>query len=136
MAATAYGSRTCGVTASAYRGGTVPGFPNLFISSAPNYSPGHGAGHNFGVEVMVHYVRECLADGAANASAIEVTPEAFGRYVQQIDGRAAQKHVWCHTRPRTPTIVRRVADRHRVSFRLIDVWQSHPGSDRGDFILT
>ena len=28
----------------AYRGGMVPGFPNMFISSAPNYSPGHGAG--------------------------------------------------------------------------------------------
>ena len=44
----------------AYRGGTVPGFPNLFINSAPNYSPGHGAGANFSMEVLAHYIMECL----------------------------------------------------------------------------
>ena len=126
-----------GDSPSAYRGGTVPGFPNLFISSAPNYSPGHGAGHNFGVEVMVHYVMECLQLMALrNASAIEVTPEAFGRYVQQID-EAMAGTVWCHT-PTAHTYYRSAGGRIVTAFpfRLIDVWQSHRAPIEGDFILT
>ena len=126
-----------GDSPSAYRGGTVPGFPNLFISSAPNYSPGHGAGHNFGVEVMVHYVMECLQLMALrNASAVEVTPEAFGRYVQQID-EAMAGTVWCHT-PTAHTYYRSAGGRIVTAFpfRLIDVWQSHRAPIEGDFILT
>lgn len=81
----------------AYRGGMVPGFPNMFISSAPNYSPGHGAGHNFGVEVMVHYVMECLQLMALRrATTVEVTQRAYEEYVADIDALMAGT-VWCHT---------------------------------------
>lgn len=114
-----------GDSPSAYRGGLVPGFPNLFISSAPNYSPGHGGGHNFGVEVMVHYVMECLQLMAERrAKTLEVTPAAFDEYVQQID-EAMQKTVWCHT-PTAHTYYRsggRIVT--AFPFRLIEVWQSH-----------
>ena len=58
----------------AYRGGTVPGFPNLFTMSAPNYSPGHGAGANFSMEVLAHYMIECLQLIALRgATTMEVT---------------------------------------------------------------
>jgi len=118
-------SEVWGDSPSAYRGGMVPGFPNLFISSAPNYSPGHGAGHNFGVEVMVHYVMECLQLMALrDASTIEVTPEAFEGYVRQIDD-AMEQTVWCHT-PTAHTYYRsggRIVT--AFPFRLIDVWRSH-----------
>ena len=114
-----------GESPSAYRGGLVPGFPNLFISSAPNYSPGHGAGHNFGVEVMVHYLMECLQLMAERkAKTLEVTPAAFEEYVHQID-QAMQKTVWCHT-PTAHTYYRsggRIVT--AFPFRLIEVWQSH-----------
>ena len=118
-------SEVWGDSPSAYRGGMVPGFPNLFISSAPNYSPGHGAGHNFGVEVMVHYVMECLQLMALrDASTIEVKPEAFEGYVRQIDD-AMEQTVWCHT-PTAHTYYRsggRIVT--AFPFRLIDVWRSH-----------
>ena len=114
-----------GESPSAYRGGLVPGFPNMFISSAPNYSPGHGAGHNFGVEVMVHYLMECLQLMAERkAKTLEVTPTAFEEYVRQID-EAMQKTVWCHT-PTAHTYYRsggRIVT--AFPFRLIEVWQSH-----------
>lgn len=119
-------SEVWGDSPSAYRGGMVPGFPNLFISSAPNYSPGHGAGHNFGVEVMVHYVMECLQLLALrDASTIEVKPEAFESYVRQIDDAMTQT-VWCHT-PTAHTYYRSGGGRIVTAFpfRLIDVWQSH-----------
>lgn len=115
-----------GDSPAAYRGGLVPGFPNMFISSAPNYSPGHGAGHNFGVEVMVHYVMECLQLMAQRkAATLEVTPQAFTDYVRQIDDTMAQT-VWCHT-PTAHTYYRSGGGRIVTAFpfRLIDVWQSH-----------
>jgi 4-hydroxyacetophenone monooxygenase len=110
----------------AYRGGTVPGFPNLFISSAPNYSPGHGAGHNFGVEVMVHYVIECLQLMALRkASVMEVTRRAYDEYVADIDATMAET-VWCHT-PTAHTYYRSGGGRIVTAFpyRLVDVWHSH-----------
>lgn len=128
-------SEVWGDSPSAYRGGMVPGFPNLFISSAPNYSPGHGAGHNFGVEVMVHYVMECLQLMALrDASAIEVKPEAFEDYVRQIDDAMAGT-VWCHT-PTAHTYYRsggRIVT--AFPFRLIDVWRSHRAPIEEDFSL-
>lgn len=115
-----------GDSPSAYRGGLVPGFPNMFISSAPNYSPGHGGGHNFGVEVMVHYVMECLQLMAERGAAtLEVTPEAFETYVREIDD-AMSETVWCHT-PTAHTYYRSGGGRIVTAFpfRMIDVWRSH-----------
>lgn len=126
-----------GDSPAAYRGGLVPGFPNMFISSAPNYSPGHGAGHNFGVEVMVHYVMECLQLMALRkASTIEVTPEAFDAYVRQIDETMAQT-VWCHT-PTAHTYYRSGGGRIVTAFpfRLIDVWQGHRAPEEEDLQLS
>ncbi|MGE2728396.1 flavin-containing monooxygenase [Mycolicibacterium vaccae] len=125
-----------GDSPAAYRGGLVPGFPNMFISSAPNYSPGHGAGHNFGVEVMVHYVMECLQLMALRgASTIEVKPEACDAYVRQIDDAMAQT-VWCHT-PTAHTYYRSGGGRIVTAFpfRLLDVWQSHRAPDEDDLEL-
>ncbi|OBA80764.1 cyclohexanone monooxygenase [Mycobacterium sp. 1164966.3] len=110
----------------AYRGGTVPGFPNMFISSAPNYSPGHGAGHNFGVEVMVHYVMECLQLMALRkASVMEVSRRAYDEYVADIDATMAGT-VWCHT-PTAHTYYRSGGGRIVTAFpyRLVDMWHSH-----------
>lgn len=109
----------------AYRGGMVPGFPNMFISSAPNYSPGHGAGHNFGVEVMVHYVMECLQLMALReAASLEVTQRAYEGYVDRIDATMAGT-VWRHT-PSAHTYYRS-GGRIVIAFpyRLIDFWHDH-----------
>jgi 4-hydroxyacetophenone monooxygenase len=110
----------------AYRGGMVPGFPNMFISSAPNYSPGHGAGHNFGVEVMVHYVMECLQLMALRkAATIQVTQRAYDDYVTAID-EAMARTVWCHT-PSAHTYYRSEGGRIVTAFpyRLVDFWRDH-----------
>jgi 4-hydroxyacetophenone monooxygenase len=119
----------------AYRGGTVPGFPNLFISSAPNYSPGHGAGHNFGVEVMVHYIMECLQLMALrNAAVMEVTQQAYEDYVADIDATMAGT-VWCHT-PTAHTYYRS-GGRIVIAFpyRLVDIWHAHRSPIEADFDL-
>ncbi|TFV57897.1 NAD(P)/FAD-dependent oxidoreductase [Mycobacterium sp. PS03-16] len=120
----------------AYRGGTVPGFPNLFITSAPNYSPGHGAGANFSMEVLAHYITECLQLMALRgATTIEVTQEAYQEYVAQID-EAMSRTVWCHT-PNAHTYYRSGSGRVVVStpWRLADVWHQHRAPIEEHFVL-
>ncbi|MCV7343272.1 flavin-containing monooxygenase [Mycolicibacterium rhodesiae] len=120
----------------AYRGGTVPGFPNLFITSAPNYSPGHGAGANFSMEVLAHFIVECLQLMALRgASTIEVTEKAFEEYVAGID-QAMQRTVWCHT-PNAHTYYRSESGRVVVAtpYRLVDLWQQHRAPVEEDFVL-
>ncbi|MGN6335714.1 flavin-containing monooxygenase, partial [Mycobacterium sp.] len=107
----------------AYRGGTVPGFPNLFTMSAPNYSPGHGAGANFSMEVLAHYIIECLQLMALRgATTMEVTQQAYDEYVDAID-EAMSGTVWCHT-PNAHTYYRSGSGRVVVAtpYRLVDVW--------------
>ena len=110
----------------AYRGGTVPAFPNLFINSAPNYSPAHGAGANFSMEVLAHYIIECLQLMALHgAETMEVTQQAYDDYVAAIDETMAGT-VWCHT-PNAHTYYRSGSGRVVVAnpYRLVDLWHQH-----------
>jgi cation diffusion facilitator CzcD-associated flavoprotein CzcO len=119
-----------------YRGGTVPGFPNLFITSAPNYSPGHGAGANFSMEVLAHYIIECLQLMALRgASTMEVTRDAYEEYVAGVD-EAMSRTVWCHT-PNAHTYYRSGSGRVVVAtpYRLVDLWQQHRAPVEEDFVL-
>ncbi|MDG5482678.1 flavin-containing monooxygenase [Mycolicibacterium gadium] len=120
-----------------YRGGTVPGFPNLFINSAPNYSPGHGAGANFSMEVMAHYIIECLQLMALReATSMEVTREAYDQYVAEIDD-AMSRTVWCHT-PNAHTYYRSGSGRVVVAtpYRLVDIWHQHRAPIEEHFALS
>jgi 4-hydroxyacetophenone monooxygenase len=120
----------------AYRGGTVPGFPNLFTMSAPNYSPGHGAGANFSMEVLAHYIIECLQLMALRGAAtMEVTQRAYEDYVAGID-EAMSHTVWCHT-PTAHTYYRSGSGRVVVAtpYRLVDVWHQHRAPIEEDFSL-
>lgn len=120
----------------AYRGGTVPGFPNLFTMSAPNYSPGHGAGANFSMEVLAHYIMECLQLMALRgATTMEVTQRAYEYYVAAID-EAMSRTVWCHT-PNAHTYYRSGSGRVVVAtpYRLVDVWQQHRAPIEEEFTL-
>ncbi|ORW04374.1 flavin-containing monooxygenase [Mycobacterium kyorinense] len=113
-------------TPRSYRGGTVPGFPNLFVTSHPNGSPGHGGGHNFGVEVAVHYIMECLQLMALRgARSMEPTREAYDEYVARLDD-VMENLVWRHT-PTAHTYYRVPSGRVVVAnpLRMIDWWEEH-----------
>jgi cation diffusion facilitator CzcD-associated flavoprotein CzcO len=125
-----------GMSPRAYRGGTVPGFPNLFVTSAPNYSPGHGAGANFSMEVLAHYILECLQLMALRgATTMEVRQRAYEDYVANVD-EAMQRTVWCHT-PKAHTYYRSESGRVVVAtpYRLVDLWQQHRAPIEEDFTL-
>lgn len=119
-----------------YRGGAVPGFPNLFITSNPNGSPGHGGGHNFGVEVAVHYIMECLQLLAnTGAGSMEVTRKAYDDYVARIDA-VMEQTVWKHT-PTAHTYYRVGSGRVVIACPLlmVDWWEEHRAPLGEDFVL-
>ncbi|WP_305094522.1 NAD(P)/FAD-dependent oxidoreductase [Prescottella sp. R16] len=120
----------------AYRGGTVPGFPNLFITSAPNANPSHGAGNNFGIEVAVHFLLECLhLMSERGVRSIEPTRQAYDDYVEQID-TAMENTVWRHT-DTAHTYYRNADGRVVVAcpWRLVDVWNAHRTPVAEHFVL-
>lgn len=107
----------------AYLGGTVPGFPNLFVTSGPNTSPGHGGGHNFTVEAVLHYIFECLQLMVENdASVIEVTAEATADYIERIAAKL-ENSVWT-TQTGANTYYRNSAGRVTLPspWRMVDFW--------------
>ncbi|MER5390266.1 NAD(P)/FAD-dependent oxidoreductase [Saccharopolyspora sp. NPDC002686] len=120
----------------AYRGGTVPGFPNLFVANAPNANPSHGAGNNFGIEVTVHYLFECLRLLAERgARSLEPTRAAYEEYVARIDADM-ERTVWRHT-PTAHTYYRNARGRVILAcpWRLVDVWTEHRRPDPAHFTL-
>src|SRR5581483_1354130 len=113
-------------TPRSYRGGMVPGFPNLFITSHPNGSPGHGGGHNFGVEVAVHYIIECVhLLTTRDARSLEPTREAYEEYVARLDA-VMETTVWRHT-PTAHTYYRVPSGRVVVAnpLTMIEWWEEH-----------
>jgi 4-hydroxyacetophenone monooxygenase len=106
----------------AHLGVTVPGFPNLFVLSGPNTSPGHGAGNNFISEVQIHYTLACLdLLRERGARTIEPTPEAHDSYAAAVDARLANL-VWSH--PTVRGYYRNSSGRVVVTcpWRLVDYW--------------
>ena len=77
----------------AYHGMAVPGFPNLFLTYGPNTNQG-GNSILVVLEAQARYIAEAvqtLAD--RQATAIEVRPDAMGRYVQDLEASLADT-VW------------------------------------------
>ncbi|WP_018655800.1 flavin-containing monooxygenase [Actinomadura flavalba] len=77
----------------AYRGTSVPGFPNLFLLLGPNT----GLGHNsvvFMIEVQIQHVLSCLRlVQESGADAIEPKPEALRAFNDKLHKRL-RKAVW------------------------------------------
>jgi cation diffusion facilitator CzcD-associated flavoprotein CzcO len=72
-----------------YLGGTVPGFPNLFVNDGPNTGVATGGGgHNFMTETVNHYIFECLQLMVENdARSLEVTQEEHDAHNERIEER-------------------------------------------------
>lgn len=120
-----------------YLGGTVPGFPNLFVTSGPNSSSGHGGGHNFMTEAVVHYILACLHLVTANgAAAIEVTESAQEKFVAEVDERM-EGSVWRHSW-NAHTYYRNAKGRVVLPnpWRMVDYWAMLRSPEPSAFVLT
>lgn len=124
-----------GTNPRCYLGGTVPNFPNLFVTSAPNTGNGHGGGHNFMTELAQHYITECMQLVVnAGAGSIEVKPEVEERYLQSVNDEF-EGSIWknngdAHTYYDN--------DHGRIllpsPWRMVDFWHMHrkPAADEFD----
>jgi 4-hydroxyacetophenone monooxygenase len=112
-----------------YLGGTVPGFPNLFINDGPNTGVGHAGGHNFMAETVDHYAFECLQLIVEHgARSIEVTQEAHDAHNECLE-EVMLGSIWSHEH-NAHTYYRN--ERGRIilpsPWRLVEYWEmsQHP----------
>lgn len=119
-----------------YLGGTVPNFPNLFVTSGPNSSAGHGGGHNYMTEVVVHYIVECLQLlTEQHAKSLEPTQEAQDEFLAQVD-QEMQGSVWMNS-DRAHTYYRNEAGRVILPnpWRMVDFWHMLRTPDPAKFVV-
>ncbi|MGW1785527.1 flavin-containing monooxygenase [Streptomyces sp. NPDC002143] len=119
-----------------YLGGTVPNFPNLFVTSGPNSSNGHGGGHNFMTEAVVHYIVQCLQLAArSGARSIEPTQDAQDEFLRQVDAQMAGS-IWAH-KGRAHTYYLNTAGRVILPnpWRMVDYWRLLRTPDPSKFDL-
>jgi 4-hydroxyacetophenone monooxygenase len=79
----------------AYRGITVPGFPNFFLTYGPGTHLAHGGSLIFNSELQMRYIGQCLARLADDVAAMEPTPEATEEWRGRSQ-RAIAQTVWAH----------------------------------------
>ena len=119
----------------AYRGVTVPGYPNFFLTVGPNSAPNHAGGQNITSETQIHYILECLeAITARDVAALEPTEEATCAYNEQID-EALKGLIWSH--PGTNSYYKNSRGRVFLScpYRLVDYWGMMREPDLADYRL-
>ena len=85
-----------GDSANAYKGVSVPDFPNLFCLYGPNTNIVHGGSIIYQVECQIHYVMQCLTqmlDKGINAIDVrDQVNEAYNEKVQAISRTLAWGH--------------------------------------------
>ncbi|MCK0176993.1 NAD(P)/FAD-dependent oxidoreductase [Mycolicibacterium sp. F2034L] len=79
----------------AYRGITVPGFPNLFLTYGPGTHLAHGGSLILNSELQMRYIGQCLARLADGLHSIEPTPEATEQWRNRSQ-QAIRQTVWAH----------------------------------------
>lgn len=98
----------------AYRGITVPGFPNLFLTYGPGTHLAHGGSLIFNSELQMRYIGQCLARLADGLHSMEPTAEATEAW-REASQRAIRQTVWAHPSIRHSYFKNSVGEIHTVS---------------------
>lgn len=107
----------------AYKGMTVPQFPNLFIMYGPNTNPGPGGSTIFYFECQIRYIMQALRTMVEkNLAAVEVKQEVHEQYNAVVDERC-RNMVWSH--PRVTSWYKNAEGRVTVNspWRQLEYWQ-------------
>jgi 4-hydroxyacetophenone monooxygenase len=85
-----------GDSANAYKGTSVPGFPNLFCLYGPNTNIVHGGSIIYQIECQIHYTMQCITQMLEQSlQAIDVRAEintAYNKRVQSLSRNLAWGH--------------------------------------------
>ena len=85
-----------GDSANAYKGVSVPDFPNLFCLYGPNTNIVHGGSIIYQVECQIHYVMQCItAMLDKSVDAIEVRSEVNDAYNEEVQA-ISRTLAWGH----------------------------------------
>jgi 4-hydroxyacetophenone monooxygenase len=106
----------------AYKGMTVPGFPNFFILTGPNTALAHGGSIVFHTECQVRYVLEAVREMIEGGRrTVEVREDVHDAYNVLVDEKCRQM-VWSH--PGVTSWYKNKAGRITVTspWRLVDYW--------------
>jgi len=107
----------------AHLGITIPGYPNLFITTGPNTGLAHGGSAIFVSEVQVRYVTAVLRDMMeAGLGAVEVREPVYEDYNQRVDAEHAEL-VWAHSGMRNWYRNAKGRVFAVMPWRLVDYWQ-------------
>lgn len=80
----------------AYKGMTVPGFPNLFVIAGPNTILSHGGSAIFHTECQVTYILNAMREMIErDLASIEVREEVYSGYNDVVDEKL-RNMVWSH----------------------------------------
>ena len=107
----------------AYKGITVPDYPNLFVLYGPNTNIVHGGSIIYQVECQVHYVMQCLVRMIEQRHAVlEVKAEANDAYNETVQTLSADL-AWGH--PGVQSWYKNSAGRvvNNSPFSLLEYWQ-------------
>jgi 4-hydroxyacetophenone monooxygenase len=118
----------------AYKGMTVPGFPNLFVIAGPNTILSHGGSAIFHTECQVTYILQAIREMIeGELASIEVREEVYSNYNEVVDGKL-RNMVWSHR-----GVTSWYKNRHnRVTmtspWRLVDFWALTHEFDLDEFV--
>lgn len=107
----------------AYKGMTIPGFPNLFVLAGPNTILSHGGSAVFQLECQVSYVLRALQTMVENNYAsIEVRVDVHDQYNEKVD-QMHENMVWTH--PGVKSWYKNKDNRVTMTspWRLVDFWK-------------
>jgi len=117
----------------AHLGITMPGFPNLFVTTGPNTGLAHGGSAIFVSEVQVRYITAMLREMfERNLSDVEVLAPVHDAYNERVDAEHAEL-VWTH--PGMRNWYRNAQGRvfAVMPWRLVDYWQMTHEPDLSEF---
>jgi len=117
----------------AHLGITMPGFPNLFVTTGPNTGLAHGGSAIFVSEVQVRYITAMLREMFERSlSDVEVLAPVHDAYNERVDAEHAEL-VWTH--PGMRNWYRNAQGRvfAVMPWRLVDYWQMTHEPDLSEF---
>lgn len=120
----------------AYKGISMPGFPNLFVVSGPNTALAHGGSLVFHTECQVNYIMQALRDMIEQGwRALEVRREVHDAYNDLVDEKC-RSMVWSH--PGVSSWYKNGKNRVTLTspWTLVDYWSLTRRFEPADYVVT
>lgn len=119
----------------AYKGMTMPNFPNLFCLYGPNTNVAHGGSVIFQAECQMRYITSCITQMIeSQISSVDVRPEVHDAYNKSVDDEHDQL-VWSH--PGMDSWYKNSQGRifSPMPWRFVDYWSMTHDADLSDYLV-